>query len=120
MSARMPARRALSALLALATLALQFALPALHPQHAATAFAVAHAESSGGDVVQRPGSAVAHDGPACPLCATIAQGRAGAVSASPDIAIGLALHAAPVSPATLLLATPALTRAAPRGPPALA
>jgi hypothetical protein len=123
----MPVRRSLratlSALLALAALAFQAALPGLHPQHGAAALNDTRCAVASHDapVVQHAtDGGAAHDGLNCPLCATIAQGRAGATAAAPIVPQALAsLDVAPPL-VSRPLAAPALTRAAPRGPPAFA
>ncbi|MDX2169147.1 MAG: hypothetical protein SF182_18910, partial [Deltaproteobacteria bacterium] len=105
-------------MLALAALALQVTLPGLHPQHGAAALRSAPcvAAHHDGPIAQPAGDGVAaHDALACPLCATIAQGRAGALVTVPAVAVALVSRAAAPVPPVRLLAAPALTRAAPRG-----
>jgi hypothetical protein len=123
MPLRRSARATLSALLALAALAFQAALPGLHPQHGAAALNSVRCAVASHDapVVQHAvAGGAAHDALTCELCATIAQGRAGATAAAPIVPQALAsLDVAPPL-VTRLLAAPALTRAAPRAPPVLA
>jgi hypothetical protein len=108
--------RSLQALLGVAALLLQMVLPAVHPQHGAPAVA---AEAHAADHHAGP-SVAAHDAFDCPLCAAIAHGRAGAPAASPEALRVEASAVAVAEPPVRLLAAPALTSAAPRGPPALA
>lgn len=123
----MPVRRSLratlSALLALAALAFQAALPGLHPQHGGAALRDARCAvaSQHAPVAQQAAiGGAAHDGLNCTLCATVAQSRAGAIAAAPIVSLAVAsLDVAPPR-TTRLFAAPALTRAAPRAPPVLA
>lgn len=95
------------ALLGVAALLAQFGLPAVHRHAAPAATPASH-------------QVVAHDGLACPFCAALAQGHAGtlALAPAPVASSGPAEVVAP--PPARLPAAPAPTRAAPRGPPALA
>ena len=96
----------LQALLGVAALLLQFALPAVHR----------HPTPAASDAKQ----IVAHDALACPICAAVAQGHGGAIKLAPAPLVLQASHDAVAPPLVRLLAAPALTRAAPRAPPALA
>jgi len=112
-------RGSLQVLLGALALLLQIVLPAVHPQHGAPvapdAVHAAHADE------HHAGSSVAgHDALDCPLCAAAAHGRAATLVAVP-VVVGLPIAAdAVAAPLVRLLAAPALGRAAPRGPPALA
>lgn len=112
-------RPILQALVGAAALLLQFALPALHPLHTGAAHdAGQHASAS--TPVDAAHHALGHDALGCVFCAAAAQGRASIphLAAAP-LAAPASLDAV-VSTGTRLPAAPSLTRAAPRGPPALA
>lgn len=90
-------------------LALQFALPAVHPPHT----------PPDGPHSGTAHQVVAHDALACPLCAAIAQGRASALDRAPALGAPATMHAPVVAPAVSFLAAPTLSGPAPRGPPAV-
>ena len=96
------------ALLGIAALLLQLALPGLHAQH------VAPDGSRDGAAHQ----VVAHDALACAMCAAIAHGRASALDAVPALPVATLALAIVTAPAARLHAAPAPTGAVPRGPPA--
>jgi len=109
----------LQALLGASALLLQFVLPAVHPQHAAPALVTADQRMAYMSPQAAP-RAVADDALACVFCAAAAQGRAGVLDLAPaPVALQASLDAV-ASPIVRLPAAPSLTRAAPRGPPALA
>lgn len=110
----------LRALLGAAALLLQFVLPAVHPQHAASALVGADQPTAYASPSRAAHQAAADDALACVFCAAAAQGRAGVLALAPAPVALTASLAAVAPPIVRLLAAPSLTRAAPRGPPALA
>src|SRR5262245_5915803 len=109
-------RPMLQALLGAAALLLQLALPALHPLHAASIRVAAAAHDA--SPAAAADHVVAHDGLGCVFCAAAAQGRAGVLVLAPAPAALITALDVVAPPAVRLHAAPALTRAAPRGPPA--
>ena len=109
----------LQALVGAVALLLQLALPALLPLHVGSApDAGQHATASA--PAEAAQHAIGHDALACVFCAAAAQGRAGIPQlAAAPLAAPASLDAVP-SFGTRLPAAPLLSRAAPRGPPALA
>lgn len=118
MLARMLTRRALAALAACAALALQLVLPGLHPEHAAP-WLETTCDGAAQDAARAAATDEApHHGASCVVCAALAQHRGLALPAAAALSITPGVATAVAAPRAVLLVVPALTRAAPRAPPA--